>query len=168
MKTANRNLLMFLIPSVVVLLLGVLLLTQGESIIESAKALWPDTPQGEAGDVEGYAMIAGMIGTGLGGLAGLAVQLAGMLAIVYAGALLVLSAAARLVYGKTPGRVLAYRIVMGLDFFVLMLPFPDILKSFVQSLADGSFLPLCLVYIVVSLIMLVTGCRRTYTSQVLR
>ena len=75
---------------------------------------------------------------------------------------------ARLVYGKTPGRVLAYRIVMGLDFLVLMLPFPDILKSFVRSLANGSFLPLCLVYIVVSLVMLVTGCRRTYSGQVFR
>lgn len=168
MKTANRNLLMFLVPSVVVLLLGVLLLTHGEAIIEGAKALWPDTPQGEVDDVEGYAMIAGMIGTGLGGLAGFAVQLAGMLAIVYAGALLILSVVARLVYGKTQGRVLAYRIVMGLDFLVLMTPFPDILKSFVRSLADGSFLPLCLVYIVISLVMLVTGCRRTYSGQVFR
>ena len=168
MKSANRNLLMFLVPSVVVLLLGFLLLIQGDTIIESAKSLWPDTPQGDVGDVEGYAMLAGMIGIGLGGLAGLAVQLAGMLAIVYAGALLILSVVARLVYGQTPGRVLAYRIVMGLDFLVLMLPFPDILKSFARSLADGSFLPLCLVYIVVSLVMLVTGCRRTYSGQVFR
>ena len=168
MKSANRNLLMFLVPSVVVLLLGFLLLTQGDTIIESAKSLWPDTPQGDVGDVEGYAMLAGMIGTGLGGLAGLAVQLAGMLAIVYAGTLLILSVVARLVYGQTPGRVLAYRIVMGLDFLVLMRPFPDILKSFVRSLANGSFLPLCLVYIVVSLVMLVTGCRRTYSGQVFR
>ena len=159
---------MFLVPSVVVLLLGVLLLTNGEAIIEGAKALWPDTPQGEVDDVEGYAMIAGMIGTGLGGLAGFCGP-AGR----HAGHCVrrgtadferCCPAGIRQNTGAGPG----LPHCDGAGFPCSDDPFPDILKSFVRSLADGSFLPLCLVYIVISLVMLVTGCRRTYSGQVFR
>lgn len=166
MKTANRNLLLFVVPAVLGAVLGVVLLTRGDALMNAAASLWPDAPQGEAGDVEGYAMITGMLGAGLGSMVSMAAQLFGMMTLLYTGALLVLSVIARLVYGKTPGRILAYRILMGVDFVVLLLPFPDILKSFVTSLADGSFLPLWLLYLVAALIILVVGCRGTYSRQV--
>lgn len=86
--------------------------------------------------------------------------------MMYAGAILVLSVAARLIYGKTPGRILAYRIVMCLTFVVLLMPYPSILRTFVLALAGGSFLPLWFGYLVVTLILAVVGCRNTYSRKV--
>ncbi len=166
MKTANRNLLLFVIPAVLGAILGVVLITQGDAMLSAAQSLWPDAPQGEVGDVEGYAMITGMLGAGLGSMVSMAAQLFGMMTLMYAGALLVLSVAARIVYAKTPGRILAYRIIMGVAFVVLVLPVPDILKTFVLSLAGGSLLPLWLIYLVAVCIILVMGCRGTYSRQV--
>lgn len=166
MKTANRNLLLFVIPAVLGAILGIVLITQGDAMLSAAQSLWPDAPQGEVGDVEGYAMITGMLGAGLGSMVSMAAQLFGMMTLMYTGALLVLSVVARIVYGKTPGRILAYRIIMGVTFVVLVLPVPDILKSFVFSLAEGTLLPMWLIYLVVVCIILVVGCRGTYSRQV--
>ena len=166
MKTANRNLLLFVIPAALGLILGIVMLTQGDAILGAAKEMVPEAPQGEVGDVEGYAMIGGMLGAGLGGLAGFAVQLFGMMAILYTAALLILSGVTRLVYGQTPGRILAYRILMGVSVVVLLSPVPDILRTFVTALAGGSFLPLWLVYMVVVFIIAVKSCRNTYSRQI--
>lgn len=166
MKTANRNLLLFVIPAALGLILGIVMLTQGDAILGAAKEMVPEAPQGEVGDVEGYAMIGGMLGAGLGGLAGFAVQLFGMMVILYTAALLILSGVTRLVYGQTPGRILAYRILMGVSVVVLLSPVPDILRTFVTALAGGSFLPLWLVYMVVVFIIAVKACRNTYSRQI--
>lgn len=166
MKTANRNLLLFVIPAALGLILGIVLLVRGDAIVGAAKGMVPQAPQGEVGDVEGYAMIGSMVGAGLGGLAGFAIQLFGMMAILYTAALLILSGVTRLVYGPTPGRILAYRILMGVTVVVLLSPVPDILRTFVRALADGSFLPLWLVYLVVVFLIAVKVCRNTYTDKI--
>lgn len=166
MKTANRNLLLFVIPATLGLLFGIVMLVGGDTILNAAQTLIPETPQGEVGDVEGYAMIGGMLGAGLGSLAGFAVQLFGMMAILYTAVLLILSVVARLIYAKTPGRILAYRIVMGVAFVVLLMPLPDVLRTFVLALAGGSFLLLWLVFLVVVLVITVAGCRNTYSRKI--
>lgn len=166
MKTANRNLLLLGIPTFLVLVLGFLWGGGGNQMLHTAHDMVEEASHHGGSDVEGYGALARMAGAGMGGALGFAAWLVGGLAMMYAGAILVLSVAARLIYGKTPGRILAYRIVMCLAFVVLLMPYPSILRTFVLALAGGSFLPLWFGYLVVTLILAVVGCRNTYSRKV--
>lgn len=166
MKTANRNLLLLGIPALLVLVLGFLWGGGGNQMLHTAHDMVEEASHHGGSDMEGYGALARMAGAGMGGALGFAAWLAGGLAMMYAGAILVLSVAARLIYGKTPGRILAYRIVMCLAFVVLLMPYPSILRTFVLALAGGSFLPLWFVYLVVTLILAVVGCRNTYSRKI--
>lgn len=166
MKTANRNLLLLGIPALLVLVLGFLWGGGGNQMLHTAHDMVEEASHHSGSDVEGYGALARMAGAGMGGALGFAAWLVGGLAMMYAGAILVLSVAARLIYGKTPGRILAYRIVMCLAFVVLLMPYPSILRTFVLALAGGSFLPLWFGYLVVTLILAVVGCRNTYSRKV--
>lgn len=166
MKTANRNLLLLGIPALLVLVLGFLWGGGGNQMLHTAHDMVEEASHHGGSDVEGYGALARMAGAGMGGALGFAAWLVGGLAMMYAGAILVLSVAARLIYGKTPGRILAYRIVMCLAFVVLLMPYPSILRTFVLALAGGSFLPLWFGYLVVTLILAVVGCRNTYSRKV--
>ncbi|MBM6715726.1 hypothetical protein H6B15_03505 [Gemmiger formicilis] len=166
MKTANRNLLLLGIPALLVLVLGFLWGGGGNQMLHTAHDMVEEASHHGGSDMEGYGALARMAGAGMGGALGFAAWLVGGLAMMYAGAILVLSVAARLIYGKTPGRILAYRIVMCLAFVVLLMPYPSILRTFVLALAGGSFLPLWFGYLVVTLILAVVGCRNTYSRKV--
>lgn len=166
MKTANRNLLLLGIPALLVLVLGFLWGGGGNQMLHTAHDMVEEASHHGDSDMEGYGALARMAGAGMGGALGFAAWLVGGLAMMYAGAILVLSVAARLIYGKTPGRVLAYRIVMCLAFVVLLMPYPSILRTFVLALAGGSFLPLWFGYLVVTLILAVVGCRNTYSRKI--
>lgn len=166
MKTANRNLLLLGIPALLVLVLGFLWGGGGNQMLHTAHDMVEEASHHGGSDMEGYGALARMAGAGMGGALGFAAWLVGGLAMMYAGAILVLSVAARLIYGKTPGRILAYRIVMCLAFVVLLMPYPSILRTFVLALAGGSFLPLWFVYLVVTLILAVVGCRNTYSRKI--
>ena len=166
MKTANRNLLLLGIPALLVLVLGFLWGGGGNQMLHTAHDMVEEASHHGGSDMEGYGALARMAGAGMGGALGFAAWLVGGLAMMYAGAILVLSVAARLIYGKTPGRILAYRIVMCLAFVVLLMPYPSILRTFVLALAVGSFLPLWFGYLVVTLILAVVGCRNTYSRKV--
>lgn len=166
MKTANRNLLLLGIPALLVLVLGFLWGGGGNQMLHTAHDMVEEASHHGGSDVEGYGALARMAGAGMGGALGFAAWLVGGLAMMYAGAILVLSVAARLIYGKTPGRILAYRIVMCLAFVVLLMPYPSILRTFVLALAGGSFLPLWFGYLVVTLILAVVGCRNTYSRKI--
>lgn len=166
MKTANRNLLLLGIPALLVLVLGFLWGGGGNQMLHTAHDMVEEASHHGGSDMEGYGDLARMAGAGMGGALGFAAWLVGGLAMMYAGAILVLSVAARLIYGKTPGRILAYRIVMCLAFVVLLMPYPSILRTFVLALAGGSFLPLWFGYLVVTLILAVVGCRNTYSRKV--
>ena len=166
MKTANRNLLLLGIPALLVLVLGFLWGGGGNQMLHTAHDMVEEASHHGGSDMEGYGALARMAGAGMGGALGFAAWLVGGLAMMYAGAILVLSVAARLIYGKTPGRILAYRIVMCLAFVVLLMPYPSILRPFVLALAGGSFLPLWFGYLVVTLILAVVGCRNTYSRKV--
>lgn len=166
MKTANRNLLLLGIPALLVLVLGFLWGGGGNQMLHTAHDMVEEASHHGGSDMEGYGALARMAGAGMGGALGFAAWLVGGLAMIYAGAILVLSVAARLIYGKTPGRILAYRIVMCLAFVVLLMPYPSILRTFVLALAGGSFLPLWFGYLVVTLILAVVGCRNTYSRKI--
>lgn len=166
MKTANRNLLLLGIPALLLLVLGFLWGGGGDQMLHTAHDMVEEASHHGGSDMEGYGALARMAGAGMGGALGFAAWLVGGLAMMYAGAILVLSVAARLIYGKTPGRILAYRIVMCLAFVVLLMPYPSILRTFVLALAGGSFLPLWFGYLVVTLILAVVGCRNTYSRKV--
>ncbi len=166
MKTANRNLLLLGIPALLVLVLGFLWGDGGNQMLHTAHDMVEEASHHGGSDMEGYGALARMAGAGMGGALGFAAWLVGGLAMMYAGAILVLSVAARLIYGKTPGRILAYRIVMCLAFVVLLMPYPSILRTFVLALAGGSFLPLWFGYLVVTLILAVVGCRNTYSRKI--
>lgn len=166
MKTANRNLLLLGIPALLVLVLGFLWGGGGNQMLHTAHDMVEEASHHGGSDMEGYGALARMAGAGMSGALGFAAWLVGGLAMMYAGAILVLSVAARLIYGKTPGRILAYRIVMCLAFVVLLMPYPSILRTFVLALASGSFLPLWFVYLVVTLILAVVGCRNTYSRKI--
>lgn len=166
MKTANRNLLLLGIPALLVLVLGFLWGGGGNQMLHTAHDMVEEASHHGDSDMEGYGALARMAGAGMGGALGFAAWLVGGLAMMYAGAILVLSVAARLIYGKTPGRILAYRIVMCLAFVVLLMPYPSILRTFVLALAGGSFLPLWFGYLVVTLILAVVGCRNTYSRKI--
>ncbi len=166
MKTANRNLLLLGIPALLVLVLGFLWGGGGNQMLHTAHDMVEEASHHGGSDMEGYGALARMAGAGMGGALGFAAWLVGGLAMMYAGAILVLSVAARLIYGKTPGRILAYRIVMCLAFVVLLMPYPSILRTFVLALAGGSFLPLWFGYLVVTLILAVVGCRNTYSRKI--
>lgn len=166
MKTANRNLLLLGIPALLVLVLGFLWGGGGNQMLHTAHDMVEEASHHGGSDMEGYGALARMAGAGMGGALGFAAWLVGGLAMMYAGAILVLSVAARLIYGKAPGRILAYRIVMCLAFVVLLMPYPSILRTFVLALAGGSFLPLWFGYLVVTLILAVVGCRNTYSRKI--
>lgn len=166
MKTANRNLLLLGIPALLLLVLGFLWGGGGDQMLHTAHDMVEEASHHGGSDMEGYGALARMAGAGMGGALGFAAWLVGGLAMMYAGAILVLSVAARLIYGKTPGRILAYRIVMCLAFVVLLMPYPSILRTFVLALAGGSFLPLWFGYLVVTLILAVVGCRNTYSRKI--
>lgn len=166
MKTANRNLLLLGIPALLVLVLGFLWGGGGNQMLHTAHDMVEEASHHGGSDMEGYGALARMAGAGMGGALGFAAWLVGGLAMMYAGAILVLSVAARLIYGKAPGRILAYRIVMCLAFVVLLMPYPSILRTFVLALAGGSFPPLWFGYLVVTLILAVVGCRNTYSRKI--
>ena len=138
MKAANRNLLLFGFPAILLLVGGIVLFRNGEALLWAAQSISPELPSGEVGDVEGYAFLIGLMGSGFGQLAGLAVQIVAILVAGYGGGLLVLSLIARAIYKTTPGRLLAYRIAMALDLLFLLLPVPEFLRMFIDSIRSGS------------------------------
>ena len=166
MRSANRNMLLFCLPAAVALVLGFVLFRQGDALLGSAHGMLEHAAHSGHGDVEGYDAILHLAGAGLGGMMGIGVQLMALLTALYAGAVLILGLIGRVVYGKAPGRLLAYRILTGVTVVVLLSPVPDILRTFVRALAGGSFLPTWLIYFVVVFTIAVAVCRNTYTDRI--
>ena len=166
MKTVDRNLLLLGIPALLSLFAGIALFAAGNALLNAAAEIMPDAPGGSAGDVEGYAFLIRFFGSGLGQLTGIIVLVFGMLLMLYGGVMAVLNIAARALYRPTPGRILAYRIVVGADLAVLVLPVPSLLSSFVQSAMNGSFSPGMLAIPLVLLCLGALAARNTYTRRI--
>lgn len=169
MKHANQTMLLMGIPAAMLLAVGVLFLVGGGAMLDAAFAAASeaaDTGGQPVGDVEGYAMLFGLAGAGMSGLAGLAAQLFGMLLILYGGGVLLFSGIARLILDPARRRLLPYRILMGFACGIALLPVPDLFKAFVRALSDGSLQPVPLVGAVLACVVVVFSARNTYTDRI--
>ena len=100
------------------------------------------------------------------GLAGLAVQLVGAILALYGGGVLLFSAIARAVLGRGAQRLLPYRILMGIAYFIALIPVPELLKIFGRALGEGAFQPVPLAGAVLVCVLVVLGVRNTYTDRI--
>lgn len=165
MKIANQNLLLLGAPALLAGAAGVGLCVVGNGLLRASQAAFPTIPAGGVGDVEGYAYIIQILGAGAGQLTGFFAVVAGLLLAGYGALVLLLGLAARAVYKTTPGRLLAYRVLIGADLLVLVLPVPALLASSFRDLLQGSLEvePLVVVAALAALAALVI--RNTYTGR---
>ena len=168
MKRANHTLLLLGIPAAIVLVLGIVALVSGSLLLDTAGSMWNEATEttGPVGDVEGYAMLIGMAGAGFSGLAGLAVQLVGAILALYGGGVLLFSAIARAVLGRGAQRLLPYRVLMGIAYFIALIPVPELLKIFGRALGEGAFQPVPLASAVLVCVLVILGARNTYTDRI--
>lgn len=166
MKIENQNLLLLGIPSLLILAAGILFLRFGDSLLAAAQSGMPETPTGNVGDVEGYAFLFGFIGSGLGQLAALAVQIFAFGLIAYGILLAFFSLLTRFIYRTTPGRLLAYRILVGIDLLFLLLPVPSLVLSFFRSVFSLSPSLTALGFCVLLVLPSVFVIRNTYTGRI--
>lgn len=169
MKHANHTMLLMGIPAALLLLAGILLLIGGGAVMDAASTMASeaaDTGGQPVGDVEGYAMLIGLAGAGMGGLAGLVAQIFGLLLIFYGGGVLLFSGIARLILDPGRRRLLPYRILMGIACVIALLPVPELLKMFVRALSEGSLQPMPLVGAVLACVLVFFSARNTYTDRI--
>lgn len=137
MRAANWNLLVFGLVALLILAAGIGLFRMGDQLFQAAQGVAPEPLEGEPGDVEGYAFLLQWFGSGFGQLGAFVLQLMALLIAGYGAGLLVLTGLARAVYKATPGRILAYRIVTGVELAFLLLPAPSLLQSAVSAAGSG-------------------------------
>lgn len=165
-KIANQNFLILGIPAVLILTAGILLFFGGEKLFQMSQSLAPELPKGEVSDVEGYGFLFGFFSAGLGGMSALIAQLIAVMIMVYGGAVLVFSIIARVVYGTAPGRIMAYRILTGINLFLFLLPVPEYIRSFYNSAVNGSFSSGLLICLILVCLLAALVIRNTYTPRV--
>ncbi|MBQ7919684.1 MAG: hypothetical protein IJ324_07080 [Lachnospiraceae bacterium] len=115
----------------------------------------------EIEDVEGYGLIAESIGYGFGAFAGILVLAMIIIVAGYALLLFVFALIARLVFAREGKRLLAYRILMGIDY-VLQVG----LVLFLGEMLLGEFNVGPLVLMLLVLAGLVYSARNTYTKRI--
>lgn len=166
MKAVNCNLLLIGIPALLILLAGIGLYGMGNALLDAIQETAPETPQGQVGDVEGYAYLLELLGSGFQGLASLLVLMMAVLLAGYGGVILLLTLVARAVYRQTPGRILAYRVIMGIDLFILALPAPSLLRSWIDGMTRGEPSGWPLLGLILLVVVVAFGCRNTYTDRI--
>ena len=166
MKAAKQNLILMIIPALLFLLLGIALFALGTMLSNTFQAAIPQTPTGDVGDAEGYAFIFSFFGAGFGWITGFAIQLVGFIAIAYAFIVLIFTVIARVIYKPRPGRILAYRILTGIDLFIFLSPVPYFARSFITSIVNGDFSPGSLIYLFIVLAVSVVVIINTYTYRI--
>ena len=119
-KRANINFILVIILTAVMMLVPIILgaaYVELNNEMDSLKSEMSATLEdGEVGDVEGYGVIAQGIGYGLGSFAGALVLVMIVLVGGYAFVLFLIALIARLVFAKEGKRLLAYRILMGVEY----------------------------------------------------
>jgi len=116
---------------------------------------------GEIDDVEGSGLVITQMFYGLGFIGILAVKIVLWLFDAYAILLLVCNIVARLIYGNTKGRIIAYRIVIGL--ICLLLGLVDVLFLWLTIEAVSVF---CIVVVLVLATVMGLLIWNTYTKRV--
>lgn len=116
---------------------------------------------GEIDDIGGVGLVVSQLAYGLGVFGILAAKLILWLFDAYAIVLLICNVVARLIYGNTKGRILGYRIIIGLVCVLLGVLAVPLLWLSVESLsAVGIIAAILLILVIVCLI------RNTYTKKV--
>lgn len=164
-KRANINFILVIILTAVMMLVPIILgaaYVELNNEMDSLKSEMSATLEdGEVGDVEGYGVIAQGIGYGLGSFAGALVLVMIVLVGGYAFVLFLIALIARLVFAKEGKRLLAYRILMGVEYALqagIIIFFVDILS--------GEFNVGPLVIMLVVLAEIVYGCVNTFSKRI--
>lgn len=165
-KIVNQNLLLLGIPAALVLAAGILLFLDGEKLFQLSQSMAPELPKGEVSDVEGYGFLAGFFTFGLGSVSALVVQIIAIIIMIYSGIMLIFCIVARTLYRTTPGRIVVYRILIGINLFLFLLPVPEYIRSFYNSAVNGSFSSGLLICLVLVCLLAALVIRNTYTSRV--
>lgn len=164
-KKANQNFIMAMILVAAMVLVCIFFgaaLVDLDSDLDSMKSDISTTLEdGEVEDVEGYGVIAESIGYGFGAFASAIIFAVILLVGGYAFLLFIVALIARLIYAGKGKRLIAYRILMGVEYLLqvgLILFFGDILV--------GSFNVVTLVIMLLILIEIVYGAVNTYTKRI--
>lgn len=167
-KQVNKNFILTLTLVAMLLLVIILGVTMVYALNSGMNGLQSDITRmrsgDEIGDVEGYGIIVNSIGYGLGGIGKILIA---MFLVIIPSALVffifVFALIARLIYKETPGRISAYRILMGFSFAGQIIMFLVSL-SLLTSGGWGSLISLVIsAYIFWALFM---GMRGTYTNRI--
>lgn len=112
-------------------------------------------------DVGGYAVITSSVGYSFGVVIALIAGAVGILGIGYSIILIVFLIIARIVYGQSKGRIIAYRILMGVDYLLLSVAVVLITIGIVNSFSTIMFF--IDLYLIIILIICI---KNTYTKRI--
>lgn len=121
MKKVNINFLLAMIITIVIAVVAgtcvVGAIIVGDAVKENVQEMEKERlTDDEIDDVEGYGYIINYFGAGASGLFTIGLWIIAVIAILYALLLFVFSLVARLVFADSKGRLLAYRILMGIEY----------------------------------------------------
>ncbi|MBQ3512326.1 MAG: hypothetical protein IJA32_00805 [Lachnospiraceae bacterium] len=165
MKKANINFILAMVVVVAVLLISFTVwraVSKADKELEQIESSINEKRQGdEIGDVEGYGIIMESFGYLIGGLGVIALKLALIFLTGYAALLFLVALIARLVYKNSGGRLLAYRIMMGIEYA---------LQALMEVILILSVIELPTVSNVLATILLgadiIFSARNTYTARI--
>lgn len=115
-------------------------------------------------DVEGYGPKIGRVASAIGSLGSTLVKILLIwIPIIISILILAPAALARCIYSSSGGRLFAYRVIMGLDYFMLILLTYLFFKILFSGLIPSMFYTILLgIFILYMLIVIITGIRNTY------
>ena len=164
MKKANINFILAMVVVVAMLLISFTVwraVSKADKELEQIENSINEKRQGdEIGDVEGYGIIMESFGYLIGGLGVIALKLALIFLTGYAALLFLVALIARLVYKNSGGRLLAYRIIMGIEYALQSI----IEVLFIISVVQGPNIS----NVLISLLLganIIYSARNTYTQN---
>ena len=168
-QTANYNFISILIISIVLILFSGMITLKLSSTTSKLNKLQSGVQMIyeeniAAEDVEGYGVKIGKIASTIGKLGSTLVKIL-LIWIPIIISILILAPAilARSIYSNSGGRLLAYRIIMGLDYFMLILLTYFFLKILFSGLIPSTFYMILFgIFTIYMMIAIVTGIKNTY------
>ncbi len=164
-KTANKNFIMAILlvaaMTLVCILLGVVLIDLDGDLDSAKNSISTTVGDGAVEDVEGYGVIAESIAYGFGAFAGAILLVIIFLVGGYAFVLFLIALIARLIYAKEGKKLLAYRILMGVEYLLQT----GLFLFFIDSLMR-EFNVIILIMMLLVLAEIVYGVINTYTGRI--
>lgn len=166
-KTANITFIISLTIFICILILGILCASFSRSIekqISNSSSTQNEiTSEHEIDDVEGYGMIISVIGKSLTGFSILIINLLSFMLFFYSFLLFIFPLIARLIVGNTPGRLIAYRILMGISSILHAIIELVLIHALIEEFVLFIFVPAFLLFFAI-LIELVNTYRNTAST----